>query len=68
MTYAQREQIMAKDIISTSEVALLLGKSPSQASRIINTIKASLRGRLRFDERGKIHTQDYCDYFKIERR
>ena len=66
MTYARREAIMSKDIISTSEVAELLGMSVSQASRIVNDIKASIKPRI--DLRGKIHTQDYCDFFKIERR
>ena len=71
MTFTRREQIMSKDIISTSEVAELLGKSVSQASRIVNDIKASieLSGRKpRINERGKIHTQDYCDYYQMERR
>ena len=66
MTFAEREQILSKDIISTNEVAALLGMSVSQASRIVNDIKASIKPRI--DLRGKIHTQDYCDYFKVERR
>ena len=71
MTYAEREQIMAKDILSNNEIARLLGVNDSQASRLVlHTIKPALRraGTLRVDLQGKLHTQDFCDYFKIERR
>lgn len=70
MTYAERESIMAKDIISTSEVAQLLGKSVSEASRVVGRIRDtySKAGTLRWNARGEIATQDYCDFFNIERR
>lgn len=71
MTYAQREQIMAKDIISVAEIKLLLGVDESTASRVRTAIISGIKraGRTpRIMARGKIHTQDYCDYFNIERR
>lgn len=70
MTYAEREQILAKDIISTSEVAQLLGKSLSEASRVVSRIRATFQkqGKLRWNARGELATQDYCDYMNIERR
>lgn len=70
MTYAEREAIMSKDIITTAELARLLGTNESQASRTLQTIKRALkkRGTLRVDARGKLHTQDYCDHYNIERR
>ena len=71
MTFTRREQIMSKDIISTSEIAELLGTSPSEASRVRGNIIAAieLAGRKpRITARGKLHTQDFCDYYQIERR
>ena len=70
MTYAEREAIMSKDIITTAELARLLGTNESQASRTLQQIKAALKkkGSLRVDARGKLHTQDYCDHYNIERR
>lgn len=70
MTYEERESIMAKDIISTSKVAQLLGKSVSEASRVVakNRDTYSKAGTLRWNARGEIATQDYCDFMKIERR
>lgn len=70
MTYAEREAIMSKDIITTAELARLLGTNESQASRTLQQIKAALKkkGSLRVDARGKLHTQDYCDHYNIGRR
>lgn len=70
MTYERREQILSKDIISVSEIKELLGTDESTASRIRTNIHDKLQqlGTLRYDARGKLHTQDFCDYFNIERR
>ena len=69
MTYAEREAIMSKDVITTAELTKLLGTNESQASRIMQQIKHTLRkaGTLRIEARGKLHTQDYCDFYRIER-
>lgn len=71
LTFKERERIMAKDILSNYEIARLLGVNESQASRLIkHIVKPELRraGTLRIDLQGKLHTQDFCDYFKIKRR
>ena len=71
MTYAEREAIMSKDIISVAEIKELLGVGESEASRVRGNIIESieLAGRKpRITARGKLHTQDFCDYYHIERR
>lgn len=62
MTYADRERILSKDVITTSELAELLNVTVSQASQIASAIK---RNSDRLKIRGKIHVQDYLDYFNI---
>lgn len=69
MTYERREQILAKEIITTSEFAELFGISYSEASVQINAIKRRLEatGRVvRFRKNGKLHVQDYLDCFGIQ--
>ena len=53
-----------------ADIQKLQGCNASQASRIITDIKYVIekRGdRPRIDQRGKLHTQDYCDYYNIKR-
>lgn len=71
MTYSEREEIMSKDVISTSELARLLDCNIATASTTLVDIKDSIvrnGGKPRIMLRGKLHVQDYCDYYRIKRR
>ncbi len=66
MTYDQREQILSKDVLSVSDVAILMGVTNKKASEIMCNIKMSISPRI--TARGKLHTQDYLDFYKLERK
>lgn len=63
MTYEQREDIFSKEYLSISDIQSLLGLTYQDAARIIRNIK---RKTDRLGIRGKIHVQDYFDYFNIK--
>lgn len=65
MTFEEREQILAKDILSVKDVAELMGVSTKKASDVMCKIKHCKTPRV--NERGKLHTQDYLDYYKLRR-
>lgn len=70
MTYTEREEIMSKDVMTGADIQKLQGCNASQASRILTDIKYVIEkrgGKPRIDQRGKLHTQDYCDYYNIKR-
>jgi hypothetical protein len=70
MTYTEREEIMSKDVMTGADIQKLQGCNASQASRIITDIKYVIEkrgGKPRIDQRGKLHTQDYCEFYKIAR-
>lgn len=70
MTYKRREEILSKDVMSVDEVCDLMGCDKSTASRIMTEIKTKLSKEgiePRIKNRGKLHTQDYMDYFRISR-
>ncbi len=62
MNYAMREEIFSKEYLSVKDVQELLGLSYNDAARTIRNIK---RRTDRLNIRGKIHVQDYLDYFQI---
>lgn len=65
MTYQRREEIFAKDYITTKEMQELLGfKCPSQASQMMMKIKRIVGDKL--EVKGKIHTEDYFAYFGVK--
>lgn len=70
MTYSEREEIMSRDVMTGADIQKLQGCNASQASRIITDIKYVIEkrgGKPRINQRGKLHTQDYCDYYNIKR-
>lgn len=67
MTFEEREQILAKDILSVADVAKLLGVTPKTASEAMCNIKQAI-SHPRVSERGKLHTQDYLDFYRLERK
>lgn len=62
MTYAEREKILAKDYLTIADIQELLGLSYQDAAKTIRNIK---RRTDRLKLRGKIHIQDYLDYFDL---
>lgn len=68
MTYARREEILSKEVISTEEFAELFGISKKEASTQVSAIKRRIEcdGRMpRVTTCGKLHVQDYFDVFRI---
>ena len=64
MDYKRREEIFSKDYITTHEIQELLGfKSESEASSMMTKIRLKVGDRLGI--RGRIHTEDYFEYFGI---
>lgn len=71
MTKAEREAIMSKDVMTGADIQKLQGCNASQASRIITDIKYVIEKRgdkPRINQRGKLHTQDYLDFYRLERK
>ena len=65
MTYARREDIFSKDVITTSELQELLNFSNRpQASKKMGEIKRVVGDRLK--EKGRLHIEDYLEFFKIK--
>jgi hypothetical protein len=72
MTYAVREAIFSKDYITIADMQALLGMGYDDAAKKIRDIKRALKmdpkynGQgVRLDIQGKLHVQDYLDYFNI---
>lgn len=64
MTYQEREEIFSKEAISQTDMMKLMGVSQSTASLKMSEMKRVVGDRLGIQ--GKIHVQDYLDYFKIK--
>lgn len=65
MDYKRREEIFAKDYITTKELQELLGfKYQTQASQMMMQIKRVVGDILGI--KGKIHTEDYFAYFGVQ--
>lgn len=62
MTYAMREEIFSKEYLSIEDIQELLGLHYQDAARTMRNIK---RRTDRLGIRGKLHVQDYLDYFQI---
>ena len=62
MTYAEREEIFSKEYLTIADIQSLLGMKYQDAARTIRNIK---RRTDRLGIRGKIHVQDYFDYYQI---
>lgn len=62
MSYKEREQIFSKDYLTIEDIQSLLGLTYQMAARQIRNIK---RRSDRLGIQGKIHTEDYFEYFNI---
>lgn len=62
MTYADREQIFSKDYLTIADIQRLLGLDYQEAAKTIRNIR---RHTDRLGIRGKVHVQDYLDYYGL---
>lgn len=62
MTYQRREEIFSREALGCSEIMELLGVGKSTAYNIIAEIK---RSNDRLGIEGKVHVQDYLDYYHL---
>lgn len=62
MTYEQRERIFSKDYISLSEFMEITGYCKTQASQKMTEIR---RRYNRLNVEGRIHVQDYFDFYGL---
>ena len=62
MSYAEREAIFSKEYLTIKDFEVLFGLSYQMASRKIREIKFKF-DRLKVE--GRIHTEDYFDYYNI---
>lgn len=62
MTYAEHERIFSKEFLNGNDLAIIFDIDKSTASQLIQAIKFKSD---RLHLRGKVHIQDYFDYFKI---
>lgn len=58
----EREEIFAKDVLTIADLQILLGLTYQLASKMMRQIKFKYD---RLGIQGKIHTEDYFDYFNI---
>ena len=62
MTYAEREAIFSKDYLTIADLETLLGLTYQMAAKRMRDIK---RKTDRLGVQGKIHVQDYLEYFEL---
>lgn len=62
MTYSEREQIFSKDYLTIADMQELLGLSYGDAAKVIREIKCKSD---RLGIQGKVHVQDYLDYYEL---
>lgn len=68
MTYARREEIFSKEYLSIADLQELLDLKYQGAADLMRTIKRKLEYNgqgVRLDIQGKLHIEDYFDYFRI---
>lgn len=61
-TYIQREQIFAKEYLDVNDFMRLFGISLPSAYKLIREVK---RNSDRLKIQGRVHIQDYFEYFDI---
>ncbi len=65
MSYEERERIFSKDYLTISDVQALLGLTYQCAAKMIRQIKFKCD---RLGIQGKLHVEDYFEYFNIADR
>lgn len=64
MTYEEREAIFAKEALDKRDIMALFDVCTNEASKIMQQIKRKTGDRL--GVKGKLHVQDYLDYFGLK--
>ena len=62
MAFERRNEIFSKEALSIDDVKELMGVSYDSAQKLIQTIR---RHNDRLNIQGKVHVQDYIDYFHL---
>lgn len=62
MTFDRRNEIFSKEALSIDDVKELMGVSYDTAQKLIQTIR---RHNDRLNIQGKVHVQDYIEYFNL---
>lgn len=62
MTYEQRERIFSKDYLSLSDFMEITGYCKTQASQTMTRIRRQYN---RLEVEGRIHVQDYFDFYGL---
>lgn len=72
MTWNKRSDIFAKDVLTIEDIQELLCMSYQDAAKFIRDAKQALKMNpkynnqgVRLDIQGRLHVQDYFDYFNI---
>lgn len=72
MTYAEKEEMFSKDVLTIEDIEKLLCMGYDEAAKKIREIKKELNFNqkyngqgVRISAQGKLHVQDYFDYFRI---
>ena len=70
LTFAEREKIFAKDVLTITEFAILQSTSYQVAARKIREIKRKLQseGRDKLDVEGKLLIEDYLYFYGLQGR
>lgn len=63
MTQEERKEMFAKDYLNTGDIEKLLGVKAHKAMNIMKTIRFHSD---RLGINGKVHVQDYLDYFHLD--
>lgn len=65
MTYSEREEIFAKEVLTIKDLMAVLDIANYQtAAQLMRQIKRTTGDR--YPVQGKLHVQDYLEYFKID--
>lgn len=64
MTYEEREAIFSKEALNNEDIMKLFGVCKTESTNIMMRIKRKTGDRL--GVKGKLHVQDYLDYFNIK--
>lgn len=67
MTWVEREAIFSKDVITLDEFMRIMNMDKSTASTTMGAIKSSI-AKPRITTAGKLHVQDFIDYYRLDIR
>lgn len=62
MTAVERQEMFSKDYLNCADIMKLLGVDKTRAYAIIREIRANYD---RLNIEGRVHVQDYIDYYQV---